>query len=48
MILGMRVRGVLFATLIMFAAPVAAPLAAMLVSAPAAAQGVSSIAVEGN
>jgi outer membrane protein insertion porin family len=48
MILGMRVRGVLFATLIMFAAPVAAPLAAMLVSAPAAAQGVNSIAVEGN
>ena len=48
MILGMRVRGVLFATLIMFAAPVAAPLAAMLVSAPVAAQGVSSIAVEGN
>src|SRR5580765_7724735 len=47
MILGMRVRGVLFATLIMFA-PVAAPLAAMLVSAPAAAQGVNSIAVEGN
>ena len=48
MILGMRVRGALFATLVMFAAPVAAPLAAMLVSAPAAAQGVSSIAVEGN
>ena len=48
MILGMRVRGALVATLIMFAAPVAAPLAGVLVSAPAAAQGVNSIAVEGN
>ena len=35
---GMRVRGGLFAALIMFAAPVAATLAAMLVSSPAAAQ----------
>src|SRR5438067_9322395 len=48
MMFGMRVRGGLFAALIMFAVPVAAPLAAMLVSAPAAAQTVASIAVEGN
>jgi outer membrane protein insertion porin family len=45
---GMRVRGGVLAALIMFAAPVAATLAAMLVSAPAIAQGVSSIQVEGN
>src|SRR3979409_632197 len=45
---GMRVRGGLMATLIMFALPVAATLAAMLVPTPAAAQGVSSIQVEGN
>ena len=45
---GMRVRGGLLATLIMFALPVAGLLAAMLVSSPAAAQGVSSIVVEGN
>jgi outer membrane protein insertion porin family len=45
---GMRVRGGLLATLIMFAVPVAGLLAAMLVSPPAAAQGVSSIVVEGN
>ncbi|MGY3615503.1 outer membrane protein assembly factor BamA [Bradyrhizobium sp. USDA 10063] len=48
MIVGMRVRGALLATLIMFAVPVAASLAAMLVSAPAAAQTVDSITVEGN
>lgn len=45
---GMRVRGGLFATLIMFAVPVAATLAAVLVSAPVAAQTAASIAVEGN
>src|SRR5882757_2776348 len=41
---GMRVRGGLLAALVMFAMPVAA----MLVSSPAAAQTVSSIQVEGN
>src|SRR5882762_5561071 len=41
---GMRVRGGLLAALMMFAMPVAA----MLVSSPAAAQTVSSIQVEGN
>ena len=45
---GMRVRGGLLATLIMIAVPVTATLAAVLVSSPAAAQTVSSIAVEGN
>src|SRR6202048_5073095 len=45
---GMRVRGGLVAALVMFAAPVAATLAIMLVSSPAAAQTVSSIEVEGN
>jgi outer membrane protein insertion porin family len=45
---GMRVRGGLLAALIMFALPVAATLAAVLVSSPAAAQNVSSITVEGN
>jgi outer membrane protein insertion porin family len=44
----MRVRGGLLAALIMFAVPVATTLAAMLVSAPAVAQTVSSIQVEGN
>jgi outer membrane protein insertion porin family len=44
----MRVRGGLLAALIMFAVPVAATLAAMVVSSPAIAQGVSSILVEGN
>ncbi len=48
MMVGMRVRGGLLAALIMFAVPVAATLAATLVSAPAAAQGVASIQVEGN
>src|SRR4051812_2482274 len=45
---GMRVRGGLFAALIMFAMPVAATLAAMLVASPAAAQTAASIQVEGN
>jgi outer membrane protein insertion porin family len=44
----MRVRGALLAALIMFAMPVAATLAAMLVSSPVAAQTASSIQVEGN
>src|SRR6478609_859414 len=48
MMFGMRVRGGLFAALIMFAVPVAASLAAMLVTAPAAAQTLASITVEGN
>ena len=48
MMFGMRVRGGLLAALIMFAVPVAATLAAVLVSAPVAAQTVASIAVEGN
>jgi outer membrane protein insertion porin family len=45
---GMRVRGGLFAALIMVATPVAASLAALLVSSPVAAQTVDSIQVEGN
>lgn len=45
---GMRVRGGLLATLIMFAMPVAVTLAAMLVPSAAAAQAASSIVVEGN
>ena len=45
---GMRVRGGLFAALIMFAMPVAATLAALLVPAPAVAQTAASIQVEGN
>ncbi len=45
---GMRVRGGLFAALMMVAVPVAATLAAMLVPSPAAAQSVASIQVEGN
>lgn len=48
MMFGMRVRGGLLATLIMFAAPAAATLGSVLMSAPAAAQSVASIAVEGN
>ena len=48
MMFGMRVRGGLLAASIMFAVPVVAALAAVLVSAPAAAQTVASIAVEGN
>src|SRR5205085_1010073 len=45
---GMRVRGGVFAALIMFATPVAATLAGLLVSSPVLAQTVSSIQVEGN
>src|ERR1700716_2379208 len=45
---GMRVRAGLLVALMMFAMPVAATLAAMLVSSPAAAQTASSIQVEGN
>ena len=53
MMFGMRVRGGLFATLIMFAVPAVATLAAGLVtavvaSAPAAAQTAAAISVEGN
>ncbi|QPF82029.1 outer membrane protein assembly factor BamA [Bradyrhizobium genosp. L] len=48
MMFGMRVRGGLFAALIMFAVPVAATLAAVAMSAPALAQSVDSISVEGN
>ena len=48
MMFGMRVRGGLLAALIMLAAPAAATLGSVLVSAPAAAQNVASIAVEGN
>jgi outer membrane protein insertion porin family len=44
----MRVRGGLLAALILVAAPVAAPLAAMFMSSPAAAQTVATIQVEGN
>jgi outer membrane protein insertion porin family len=44
----MLVRGGLLAALIMFAMPVAATLAAMLVSSPVLAQSVASIQVEGN
>lgn len=45
---GMRVRGGLLAALIMFAMPVAATLAAGLVSSSALAQTLDSIQVEGN
>src|ERR1700721_1619161 len=45
---GMRVRGGVLAALIMVATPVAASLAALLVSSPAVAQTVESIKVEGN
>jgi outer membrane protein insertion porin family len=45
---GMRVRGGMFAALIMCAVPVAASLAAMLVSSPAKAQTVNQIEVVGN
>ena len=45
---GMRVRGGLFAALIMFAVPAAATLAGVVASSPAAAQTVASIQVEGN
>lgn len=46
--LGLRVRGGLFAALIMYAVPVAAALTASLVSLPAFAQTAGSIVVEGN
>jgi outer membrane protein insertion porin family len=45
---GLRVRGGLVAALVMFAMPVAATLAAMLVSSPVVAQTVATIQVEGN
>jgi len=45
---GMRVRGGLFAALILVAMPVAVTVAAALMSSPAAAQTASSIVVEGN
>ena len=45
---GMRVRGGWLAALIMFAAPVAAPLATVLASSPAVAQTVQTIEVQGN
>jgi outer membrane protein insertion porin family len=45
---GMRVRGGLFAALIMFAVPVLTTLAAMLVPSPAFAQTVNTIEVVGN
>ena len=45
---GMRVRGGLLAALIMFAVPVAATLATVVIASPAVAQSVSSIQVEGN
>src|SRR5260370_11336440 len=48
MMVGVRVRGGLLAALIMFAVPVAATLAGMLVSSPALAQTAASISVEGN
>ncbi|MCS3449663.1 outer membrane protein insertion porin family [Bradyrhizobium elkanii] len=44
----MRVRGGLFAALVMFAAPVVATLATVAVSVSASAQTVDSITVEGN
>ncbi len=45
---GLRVRGGVLAALIMFAMPVAIPLASVVVSSPAAAQTVNSIEVVGN
>src|SRR6516225_6397472 len=45
---GMRVRGGLLAALVMFAVPVAASLAAVLVPVAASAQTVNSIEVVGN
>jgi outer membrane protein insertion porin family len=46
--LGIRVRGGLLAALVMFALPVTATLATVLVSLPAVAQTAASIQVEGN
>src|SRR6478609_1948157 len=48
MMFGMRVRGGLFAALIMFAMPVAASVTATLIPSVAMAQTAASIAVEGN
>src|SRR6201995_97224 len=48
MTVGMRVRGGLFAALVLVAMPVAATVAAAMLSSPAAAQTASSIVVEGN
>src|SRR5437899_833841 len=48
MMVGMRLRGATLGALIMLAVPVAASLAVMLASSPAAAQTVQSIVVEGN
>jgi outer membrane protein insertion porin family len=45
---GLRLRGGLVATLIMFGAPVVAPVGAVFVSSSALAQTVQSISVEGN
>ena len=45
---GLRVRGGLAAAFIMFAGPVALPLASVVMSSPAAAQTVNSIEVVGN
>ena len=45
---GLRLRGGLLATLIMFGAPVLAPVGAAFVSSSALAQTVQSISVEGN
>ncbi|WP_315799736.1 outer membrane protein assembly factor BamA [Bradyrhizobium sp. SZCCHNS3002] len=45
---GLRVRGGLAAAFIMFAGPVALPLASVVLSSPAAAQTVNSIEVVGN
>lgn len=45
---GLRLRGGLLATLIMFGAPVVAPVGAVFVSSSALAQSVQSISVEGN
>src|ERR1700753_2057915 len=45
---GLRVRGGVLATLIMFAVPVAAPLASVGLSSPAAAAAVNNIEVVGN
>src|SRR3982751_166268 len=48
MMFGLRLRGGLLATLIMFGAPVLAPVGAAFVSSSALAQTVQSISVEGN
>src|SRR3954470_12204994 len=48
MVVGMRVRGGLLAALILVGMPVAAAVAAALISTPVSAQTASSIVVEGN